>query len=277
VQANRNGVVQLVMSNLFGQNWPAIAAAEAYYEEMWAQDVSAMLGYHGGALAAATQLTSAVAGMPAIPSLPGVPAGGIGASSTSTGGNRDGSGSGGSSFNAGGDSQPFANVGVGGANLAAATSGGTLGAQGFDNNAVVSNDSGFTAGNAMGYANVSGVNIGTGTSGLAGAAGIAAMMAVATTGSAAPAAWTAGGRATQAPEPATPVSQEAVETSATGPEETVPAMATPLGATSTAAVPAAAISARKASAAETQDSGERLALGTPTEDPPAGDDQPRPS
>ena len=41
VQANRNGLVRLAMSNLFGQNWPAIAEAEAYYEEMWAQDVSA--------------------------------------------------------------------------------------------------------------------------------------------------------------------------------------------------------------------------------------------
>src|SRR6516164_7474893 len=138
VQANRHGLVQLVMSNLFGQNWPAIAAAEGYYEEMWAQDVSAMLGYHGGALAAATQLTSGVASMPAIPSLPGVPAGGMGASSTSTGGNRDesgsaGSGSVGSSSDPGGVGQPIANVGVGGAALAAATGGGNVGARGLDN------------------------------------------------------------------------------------------------------------------------------------------------
>jgi PPE-repeat protein len=56
VAANRNGLVQLVMSNFFGQNAPAIAAAEADYERMWAQDVAAMAGYHAGASAAAAQL-----------------------------------------------------------------------------------------------------------------------------------------------------------------------------------------------------------------------------
>ena len=68
VAANRNQFVQLVFSNLFGQNAPAIAAAEAAYEEMWAQDVSAMVGYHGGVSAAAAQLsswTSAVQTLPA--------------------------------------------------------------------------------------------------------------------------------------------------------------------------------------------------------------------
>jgi PPE-repeat protein len=58
VAANRNGFVQLVVSNLFGQNAPAIAAAEADYEQMWAQDVAAMVGYHGGASAAASGLGS---------------------------------------------------------------------------------------------------------------------------------------------------------------------------------------------------------------------------
>ncbi len=53
VAANRNAFVQLVLSNLFGQNAPAIAAAEAMYEQMWAADVAAMVGYHGGASAAA--------------------------------------------------------------------------------------------------------------------------------------------------------------------------------------------------------------------------------
>ncbi|SGR69306.1 PPE family protein [Mycobacterium tuberculosis] len=51
VAANRNAFVQLVLSNLFGQNAPAIAAAEAMYEQMWAADVAAMVGYHGGASA----------------------------------------------------------------------------------------------------------------------------------------------------------------------------------------------------------------------------------
>lgn len=56
VVANRNGFVQLVLSNLFGQNAPAIAATEAEYEEMWAQDVVAMAGYHGEASSVAAQL-----------------------------------------------------------------------------------------------------------------------------------------------------------------------------------------------------------------------------
>ncbi|HWT49243.1 MAG TPA: PPE family protein, partial [Mycobacterium sp.] len=76
VDLNRNNLVQLVMSNLFGQNWPAIAETEFNYAEMWAQDVSAMVGYHGGASAAAGQLLSGQVGLPAIPSLPG--AGAIG-------------------------------------------------------------------------------------------------------------------------------------------------------------------------------------------------------
>jgi PPE-repeat protein len=57
VAANRSGFVHLVMSNLFGQNAPAIAAAEAEYEQMWAQDVAAMTGYHAGASAAAAALS----------------------------------------------------------------------------------------------------------------------------------------------------------------------------------------------------------------------------
>lgn len=47
----------MVMSNIFGQNAPAIAAAEAAYEEMWAQDVAAMFGYHSGASVVAAALS----------------------------------------------------------------------------------------------------------------------------------------------------------------------------------------------------------------------------
>ncbi|BCI88129.1 hypothetical protein NIIDMKKI_33350 [Mycobacterium kansasii] len=57
VAANRNQVISLVISNLFGQNAPAIAAVEAAYEEMWAVDVSAMSAYHAGASAAVSALT----------------------------------------------------------------------------------------------------------------------------------------------------------------------------------------------------------------------------
>lgn len=42
-------LANLVASNFFGQNLPAIADMEAQYEEMWAQDVAAMTGYHSGA------------------------------------------------------------------------------------------------------------------------------------------------------------------------------------------------------------------------------------
>lgn len=57
VAANRADLVSLVMSNLFGQNAPAIAAIEATYEQMWAADVSAMSAYHAGASAIASALS----------------------------------------------------------------------------------------------------------------------------------------------------------------------------------------------------------------------------
>jgi hypothetical protein len=66
VSANRNQLVQLVMSNLFGQNFPAIAATESDYEAMWAQDVAAMIGYHGGVSAAAGQLSSWTKALPSL-------------------------------------------------------------------------------------------------------------------------------------------------------------------------------------------------------------------
>ncbi|EUA88460.1 PPE family protein [Mycobacterium ulcerans str. Harvey] len=56
VAANRNELVALVISNLFGQNAPAIAATEAVYEQLWAQDVAVMAGYHAGVSAIAQQL-----------------------------------------------------------------------------------------------------------------------------------------------------------------------------------------------------------------------------
>ncbi|OBI89110.1 PPE family protein [Mycobacterium asiaticum] len=57
IAANRNQLVALVNSNLLGLNTPAIFAAEAEYELMWAQDIAAMVGYHGetSAIAAALQ------------------------------------------------------------------------------------------------------------------------------------------------------------------------------------------------------------------------------
>jgi PPE-repeat protein len=49
-------LASLVATNIVGQNTPAIAATEAQYAEMWAQDATAMYGY-AGASAAATTVT----------------------------------------------------------------------------------------------------------------------------------------------------------------------------------------------------------------------------
>jgi PPE-repeat protein len=56
IAANRALLAALVATNIVGQNTPAIAATEAQYAEMWAQDAGAMYGY-AGASAAATTLT----------------------------------------------------------------------------------------------------------------------------------------------------------------------------------------------------------------------------
>ncbi len=56
VAANRSQLMTLIATNLFGRNTQAIAANEAQYGEMWAQDVAAMFGYSASS-AAATQLS----------------------------------------------------------------------------------------------------------------------------------------------------------------------------------------------------------------------------
>ncbi len=57
VAANRTQLTALIATNVVGQNTPAIAANEAQYAEMWAQDAMAMYAY-AGASAAATQLSA---------------------------------------------------------------------------------------------------------------------------------------------------------------------------------------------------------------------------
>jgi PPE-repeat protein len=54
VVANRALLASLVSTNILGQNTPAIAATEAHYAEMWAQDAAAMYGYAGSSSAAST-------------------------------------------------------------------------------------------------------------------------------------------------------------------------------------------------------------------------------
>ncbi|QYL29585.1 putative PPE family protein PPE29 [Mycobacterium shottsii] len=54
VAANRAQLAMLVSTNILGQNTPAIAATEAQYGEMWAQDALAMYGYAASSAAAGT-------------------------------------------------------------------------------------------------------------------------------------------------------------------------------------------------------------------------------
>ena len=56
VAANRSLLSTLIATNVFGMNTQAIAANEAQYGEMWAQDTAAMYGYAASS-ASATQLT----------------------------------------------------------------------------------------------------------------------------------------------------------------------------------------------------------------------------
>jgi PPE-repeat protein len=52
VAANRAQLMVLIATNFLGQNTPAIAATEAQYGEMWAQDAAAMYSYAGSSAAA---------------------------------------------------------------------------------------------------------------------------------------------------------------------------------------------------------------------------------
>jgi PPE-repeat protein len=54
IAANRAQLMMLIATNFFGQNTPAIAACEAQYLEMWAQDAAAMYCYAADSEAACT-------------------------------------------------------------------------------------------------------------------------------------------------------------------------------------------------------------------------------
>jgi PPE-repeat protein len=54
IAANRAQLAALVATNILGQNTPAIAATEAHYGEMWAQDAAAMYGYAASSASAAS-------------------------------------------------------------------------------------------------------------------------------------------------------------------------------------------------------------------------------
>lgn len=122
VDANRNAFVQLIMSNLFGQNAPAIALAESIYEEMWAQDVSAMASYYAGAAAAAAQVVPWQSVLQSFPAL----ASGIGGavSAAAGGGGGAGTGAAGGGQSAGGGGAPPATTGTEGGAAAGGGGGG---------------------------------------------------------------------------------------------------------------------------------------------------------
>jgi PPE-repeat protein len=54
IAVNRTLLMELVASNILGQNTAGIMATEAQYAEMWAQDAAAMYGYAGASSAAST-------------------------------------------------------------------------------------------------------------------------------------------------------------------------------------------------------------------------------
>ncbi|MEZ0365992.1 PPE domain-containing protein [Mycobacterium sp. pUA109] len=56
IEANRTELANLIATDMLGLNTPAIAAVEAAYADMWAQDAAAMYGYAASS-SAATRLT----------------------------------------------------------------------------------------------------------------------------------------------------------------------------------------------------------------------------
>jgi PPE-repeat protein len=67
IMANRQQLVQLVRSNLFGFAAPAIAACEGTYDAMWAKNIGTLAGYHGAASSVAAQLTPWAQALQALP------------------------------------------------------------------------------------------------------------------------------------------------------------------------------------------------------------------
>ena len=67
IAVNRALLMELVATNLLGQNTAAIVATEAQYAEMWAQDAAAMYGYAGASSAASTLTPFAAAAESANP------------------------------------------------------------------------------------------------------------------------------------------------------------------------------------------------------------------
>jgi PPE-repeat protein len=167
VAANRAQLAALVATNILGQNTPAIAATEAQYGEMWAQDAAAMYGYAGSSASAASlnPLTS--------PTATTNPAGaGAQTAAVSTAGSQSQLSQLVSSLPSA--MQSLASPGA----TSSSTSGITYTGNGF------LNDLGTSGGN-IGIYNYTGAAVGFGLSGVSGGVGLAAMQSAA---AAAPAA-----------------------------------------------------------------------------------------
>ena len=172
VDANRNAFVQLIMTNLFGQNAPAIAMAESIYEEMWAQDVSAMASYYAGAAAAAAQVVPWQSVLQSFPAL----ASGIGGAVSAAAGGGGGAGTGAAAVggSAGGGAPP-ATTGTEGAAAAGGGGGGGVGSadSGLAPASYTGGDAGVStagtaAGTDVGSAAATSANSGVATSGVGG-------------------------------------------------------------------------------------------------------------
>ncbi|OSC43197.1 PPE family protein [Mycobacterium decipiens] len=251
VAANRDAFVQLVMTNLFGQNAPLIAAAEGVYEEMWAADVAAMSGYYSGASAVAAQVVPWGSVLQRFPGLGGGAVGeNVGSSDTSVG---SGSGGGASvgSGSGGGESVGSGSAAVGGGGADHVGSG-------IAGGGVAQGDPAYATG---GQTNIGGGEVGTGdavgasassaNAGVVGSGFMAAPIALAALGQAARAGTNSAGRnatgPARAPEPAA-AAPPAAEPAAAAPPEAEPTVPE-MGALSTVdpeiAAKAAAVSATR--------------------------------
>jgi PPE-repeat protein len=173
IAANRTQLAALVATNILGQNTPAIAATEAQYGEMWAQDAAAMYGYAGSAASAATlnPLTS--------PTATTNPAGaGAQTAAVSTAGSQ-------SQLSQLVSSLPSAMQTLASPGAASSASGYGLltssGGEGFLNDL-------FSSGGNIGVYNYTGAAVGFGLSGVSGGVGVAAAQSSAAAGPAVAAA-----------------------------------------------------------------------------------------
>jgi PPE-repeat protein len=87
ITANRSLLAALIATNILGQNTPAIAATEADYTEMWAQDAAAMYGYAGSSATASQLQPFNEPPQTTNESAPEMQAAAVGQSSTSSGTN----------------------------------------------------------------------------------------------------------------------------------------------------------------------------------------------